>query len=51
LNHFNPNSSLTYNCNGNCTAGNLPQTNSNFGAITGAQVQARRSVMSLRFRF
>jgi hypothetical protein len=54
LNHFNPNnpnSGLTYNCNNNCQATNLQQTNNNFGVITGAQVQARRSVMSLRFRF
>jgi hypothetical protein len=54
LNHFNPNNpnaGLTYNCNGNCAAGNLAQTSSNFGVITGAQVQARRSVVSLRFRF
>jgi hypothetical protein len=54
LNHFNPsnpNTSLNYNCAGNCSNANLAQTNNNFGVITGAQVQARRSVMSLRFRF
>jgi hypothetical protein len=54
FNHFNPgnpNSSLTYNCAGNCAATNLAQTNSNFGVITGSQVQARRTVMSLRFKF
>lgn len=48
LNHFNPNnpnSSLTYNF----TTG--AQTNSAFGVIQGAQVQARRSVLSGRFRF
>jgi hypothetical protein len=48
LNHFNPNnpnSSLTYNfVNG-------AQTNASFGTIGGAQVQARRTILSLRFRF
>jgi hypothetical protein len=54
LNHFNPSNpsgSLTYNCNNNCTTGNLAQTNSNFGVITSSQVQARHAVLSLRFRF
>jgi hypothetical protein len=54
LNHFNPgnpNTGLNYNCAGNCNNTNLQQTNNNFGVITGAQVQARRSVMSLRLRF
>jgi hypothetical protein len=59
LNHFNPSNpnttgtagQLTYNCNNNCTAGVLPQTNSGFGVITSSQIQARRSVISLRFRF
>jgi len=48
LNHFNPNNpntGLTYNFNTGA------QTNSNFGVITGSQVQARRTVLSLRFRF
>ncbi len=48
LNHFNPNNpntSLTYNF----TTG--AQTNAAFGTIQGAQVQARRAIMSLRFRF
>ncbi|MBI4907055.1 MAG: carboxypeptidase regulatory-like domain-containing protein [Acidobacteria bacterium] len=48
LNHFNPNNpnlGLTYNFNTGA------QTNANFGTIQGAQVNARRSVMSLRFRF
>ena len=48
LNHFNPNnpnSSLTYNF----TTG--AQTNSAFGVIQGAQVQARRAVLSGRFKF
>jgi hypothetical protein len=48
LNHFNPNNpntGLTYNF----VTG--AQTSANFGTITGAQVQARHSVMSLRFRF
>ena len=48
LNHFNPNnpnSGLTYNF------ATGAQTNAAFGTIQGAQVQARRSVMSLRFRF
>ena len=30
---------------------NSSQTNANFGVIGGAQVQARRSAMSIRFRF
>jgi hypothetical protein len=54
LNHFNPgnpNTSLNYNCAGNCSNPTLAQTNNNFGVITGSQVQARRSVMSLRLRF
>jgi len=48
FNHFNPNNpntGLTYNF----TTG--AQTNANFGTITGAQVQARRTILSLRFRF
>ncbi len=48
LNHFNPNnpnSGLTYNF----TTG--AQTNASFGAIGGAQVQARRTVLSMKFRF
>lgn len=56
LNHFNPSnpsSSLTYTV-ANATPSSFSttsQTNSNFGVISGAQIQARRSVMSLRFRF
>ena len=48
LNHFNPsnpNSTLTYNF----TTG--AQTTSNFGTITGAQVQARHTSLSARLRF
>jgi hypothetical protein len=48
LNHFNPNNpntSLTYNFT------NGAQTNSNFGTISGAQVQARRMILSARFKF
>jgi hypothetical protein len=45
LNPNNPNSSLTYNFNTGA------QTNSSFGVISGAQVQSRRTVLSLRFRF
>lgn len=45
MNPNNPNSSLTYNFT------NGQQTNASFGAIQGVQVQARRAVMSLRFRF
>jgi hypothetical protein len=45
LNPNNPNSSLTYNF----TTG--AQTNASFGTISGAQVQARRVILSLRFRF
>jgi hypothetical protein len=51
LNHFNPgnpNSGLTYQF-ANAVQG--AQTNSNFGVITGAQVQARRTVLSARIRF
>jgi hypothetical protein len=62
LNHFNPsnpNTSLTYNV-ANAITNNVidmskvtqaQQTNASFGVISGAQVQARRSVMSLRLRF
>jgi hypothetical protein len=62
LNHFNPSNpsaSLTFNCSG-AVAGTcnpqpgtsyLPQTNSNFGVISSAQVQARRTIVSARFRF
>jgi len=48
LNHFNPNNpntGLTYNF----TTG--AQTSSTFGVINGAQVQARRMILSARFRF
>ncbi len=48
FNHFNPNNpntSLTYNF----VTG--AQTNSNFGVIGGAQVQARRAILSARFKF
>jgi hypothetical protein len=48
LNHFNPgnpNASLTYNF----TTG--AQTNSSFGVISSAQVQARHTILSARFRF
>jgi hypothetical protein len=48
LNHFNPNNpntTLTYNFNTGA------QTNSVFGVIQGAQVQARRTVLSARFKF
>lgn len=48
FNHFNPNnpnSSLTYNF------ATGAQTNASFGVIGGAQVQARRSILSARFRF
>jgi hypothetical protein len=45
LNPNNPNTSLTYNFT------NGAQTNSAFGVISGAQVQARRSIMSARIRF
>ncbi|HET8547291.1 MAG TPA: hypothetical protein VFL57_04770, partial [Bryobacteraceae bacterium] len=48
LNHFNPNNpntTLRYNF----VTG--AQTNASFGTIGGAQVQARRSVLSARFRF
>ncbi|PYT11088.1 MAG: hypothetical protein DMG59_27340, partial [Acidobacteria bacterium] len=48
LNHFNPNNpntGLTYNF----TTG--AQTSSTFGVINGAQVQARRMILSARLRF
>lgn len=48
FNHFNPanpNASLTYNFNTGA------QTNASFGVISGAQVQARRVILSLRFKF
>ena len=48
LNHFNPNnpnSSLTYNFKTGA------QTNAAFGTIQGAQVQARRVVLSARIKF
>ncbi|MBI4876149.1 MAG: carboxypeptidase regulatory-like domain-containing protein [Acidobacteria bacterium] len=48
FNHFNPNNpntSLTYNF----TTG--AQTNASFGVISGAQVQARRTILSLRVKF
>ena len=48
LNHFNPsnpNTSLTWNF----TTG--AQTNAAFGTIQSAQVQARRVVLSARFKF
>ena len=63
LNHFNPSNpsaSLTYNCSGavanTCNpqpgaTSYLAQTNSNFGVISSAQVQARRTILSARFRF
>jgi len=48
LNHFNPNNpnaGLTYNY------ATGAQTNASFGIIQGAQVQARRMILSARFRF
>ncbi len=48
LNHFNPgnpNTGLNYNF----TSGAI--TNSNFGVITGRQVESRKAIMSVRFRF
>ena len=48
FNHFNPgnpNTSLTWNFNTGA------QTNAAFGTISSAQVQARRVVLSARFRF
>jgi hypothetical protein len=48
FNHFNPgnpNTSLTIN------QVTLAQTNASFGVISGAQVQARRAILSLRFTF
>jgi hypothetical protein len=48
LNHFNPNNPNT-TLNYNYVTG--AQTNSNFGVITSAQVQARRAVLSAKFRF
>lgn len=59
LNHFNPgnpNTTVAINCNpvnGYCTApGSLKDyTNSAFGTISGAQVQARHASLTVRFRF
>jgi hypothetical protein len=48
FNHFNPsnpNAGLTYNF------ATGAQTNASFGVIGGAQVQARRTILSLRFKF
>ena len=48
LNHFNPNNpnaGLTYNF------ATGAQTTSNFGTVSGAQVQARRMILSARFKF
>ncbi len=48
FNHFNPNnpnSSLTYNF------ATGAQTNASFGSIQGAQIQARRTILSMRIRF
>jgi predicted extracellular nuclease len=48
LNHFNPgnpNSSLTLNFAGGAN------TNAAFGTITSAQVDARHTILSARFRF
>ena len=48
LNHVNPNNpntGLTYNFT------NGAQTNAAFGTVQGVQVQARRTILSLRFKF
>jgi hypothetical protein len=45
LNPSNPNAGLTYNF------ATGAQTNASFGVIGGAQVQARRTILSLRFKF
>ena len=45
LNPSNPNTTLTYNF----VTG--AQTNASFGVFSGAQVQARRVILSLRFKF
>ena len=51
LNHFNPDvlSSANRTLNYNLTTG--AQTNASFGVISGAAVQARRTVLSARFKF
>jgi hypothetical protein len=58
FNHFNPgnpNKSLAINCNavnGACTTPALKDyTNTTFGTVTSAQVQARHASATLRFRF
>ena len=59
FNHFNPgnpNTTLNINCaasNGNCTAPSslTAYTNTAFGTITGAAVQARRMALTMRVRF
>ena len=63
INHFNPsnpNTTLIFNCSGavanTCnpqpgSTGYLAQTNANFGVTTGAQVGARRMILSARFKF
>ena len=48
LNHFNP-SNPSASLTDNFTNG--AQTNSNFGVISSAQMQARRSVMSVWLKF
>jgi hypothetical protein len=58
FNHFNPNNpstSLAINCNavnGSCTAPGLKDyTNTTFGTITSAAIQARHAAATIRFRF
>jgi hypothetical protein len=48
FNHLNPNNP---NASLNINQVTLAQTNASFGVISGAQVQARRAILSLRFKF
>ncbi|HYP09598.1 MAG TPA: carboxypeptidase regulatory-like domain-containing protein [Bryobacteraceae bacterium] len=50
-NHFNPNNPTDANMTLRYNFVTGAQTNASFGTITGAQVDARRIILSLRFRF
>jgi hypothetical protein len=51
FNHFNPSNPTTANLTLNYNFATGAQTNSSFGVINSSQVQARRAILSARFRF
>jgi hypothetical protein len=51
LNHFNPDVLSAANRNLNYNFATGAQTNASFGVVSAAAVQARRTILSARFKF